>query len=117
MKRISDTKRILSGIRVLDFTDAMSGPFCARYLADCGCDVINIERPEGKVARFLPYFRDGHCAEYIQNHCGKTSIAINLKAEGARDLILKLAKISDIVLENFSPGTMASLGLDYAVFK
>jgi len=117
MKKLNNTTRILSGIRVLDFTDAMSGPFCARYLADCGCDVINIERPEGKVARFLPYFRDGHCAEYIQNHCGKKSVAINLKAEGARDLILKLAKVSDVVLENYRPGVMASFKIDYAAFK
>jgi crotonobetainyl-CoA:carnitine CoA-transferase CaiB-like acyl-CoA transferase len=117
MKKIKHTKRILSGIRVLDFTDALSGPFCARYLADCGCEVINIERPEGKVARYLPYFKDGHCAEYIENHCGKKSIAIDLKAQGARDLILKLAKVSDIILENYRPGVMAGFGLDFNAFK
>jgi crotonobetainyl-CoA:carnitine CoA-transferase CaiB-like acyl-CoA transferase len=109
--------KILSGVRVLDFTDALAGPYCARYLADCGCDVINIERPEGKVARMLPYFQDGHCAEYIQNHCGKKSIAMDLKAKGARDLVLKLAGVSDVVLENFRPGVMAGLGLDYAAFR
>ncbi|MFC1945883.1 CoA transferase [Chloroflexota bacterium] len=76
------TEKILQGIRVLDFTDAMAGPFCARYLADCGCEVINIERPEGKIARYLPYSRDGYCGEYIQNHCGKKSIAVDLKAPG-----------------------------------
>jgi crotonobetainyl-CoA:carnitine CoA-transferase CaiB-like acyl-CoA transferase len=109
--------KILSGLRVLDFTDALAGPFCARYLADCGCEVINVERPDGKVARFLPYFKDGHCAEYIQNHCGKKSIALDLKAEGARDLILELVRVSDIVLENFRPGVMAGLKLDYPALK
>jgi formyl-CoA transferase len=109
--------KILSGLRVLDFTDALAGPFCARYLADCGCEVINVERPEGKIARFLPYFKDGHCAEFIQNHCGKKSVALDLKAAGARDLILKLVKVSDIVLENFRPGVMAGLKLDYTALR
>ncbi len=110
-------EKILSGLRVLDFTDALAGPYCARYLADCGCEVINVERPDGKIARILPYFKDGHCAEFIQNHCGKKSIAMDLKAEGAHDLILKLVKVSDIVLENFRPGVMAGLKLDYPALK
>ncbi len=109
--------KILRGLRVLDFTDALAGPFCARYLADCGCEVINVERPDGKIARFLPYFKDGHCAEFIQNHCGKKSVALDLKAAGARDLILKLVKASDIVLENFRPGVMAGLKLDYTALR
>lgn len=110
-------QKILSGIRVLDFTDAMAGPFCARYLADCGCEVINVERQEGKVARILPYVQDGYSGEYIQNHCGKKSLAVDLKTGGGHELMLKLGKVSDVVLENFRPGAMASLGLDYAAFK
>jgi CoA:oxalate CoA-transferase len=109
--------KVLNGLRVLDFTDALSGPFCTRYLADCGCEVINIERPTGKIARFLPYQKDGYCAEFIENHCGKKIMAMDLKNKDAREIILKLAKISDIVVENFSPGVMASLGLDYAKLK
>jgi CoA:oxalate CoA-transferase len=110
-------KRVLSGIRVLDFTDAMAGPFCARYLADCGCEVINIERPEGKIARYLPYSQDGFCSEYIQNHCGKKSLAMDLKADGARELVLEMAKVSDVVLENYRPGVMKDFGLSYEDFK
>jgi CoA:oxalate CoA-transferase len=117
MDNKDNRKRILSGLRVLDFTDAMAGPFCARYLADCGCEVINIEKPEGKVARSLPYFKDGFCAEYIENHAGKKSLAMDLKAPGARELILKMAKVSDIVVENFRPGVMADFGLAYEDFK
>jgi len=113
----NNSKRVLSGIRVLDFTDAMAGPFCARYLADCGCEVINIERPDGKIARYLPYSEKGYCAEYIQNHCGKKSLAMDLKAPGARDLIMKMAKVSDVVLENFRPGVMKDFGLSYDDFK
>lgn len=120
MNQMSPDKRynkILQGIRVLDFTDALAGPFCTRYLADCGCEVINVERPEGKIARFLPYSQDGYCGEYIQNHCGKKSLAIDLKAPGARDLILKLVKVSDVVVENFRPGVMAQFGFDYKSLK
>ena len=110
-------EKILSGLRVLDFTDALVGPYCTRYLADCGCEIINLERPEGKVARFLPYLHKGLAAEFIMNHCGKKSVAIDLKAEGARELVLKLVKVSDIVVENFRPGVMAGFGLDYDALK
>ena len=117
MKDAEERGKILSGVRVIDFTDALAGPVCTRYLADCGCEVINVERPEGKVARTLPFFKDGHCAEFIQYHCGKKSIAVDLKAKGARDLILKLAKVSDVVVENFRPGVMAKSGLDYGSLR
>jgi crotonobetainyl-CoA:carnitine CoA-transferase CaiB-like acyl-CoA transferase len=49
-------KKILSGIRILDFTDALAGPFCTKYLADCGCEVISVEKPGGKMNRSLPFF-------------------------------------------------------------
>lgn len=114
---MNSNNRILSGVRVLDFTDALVGPYCTRYLADSGCEVINVEKPGGKVARFLPYLHKGLAAEFIINHCGKKSVVIDLKAEGARDLILKLVKVSDVVVENFRPGVMASLGLDYDILK
>ena len=109
--------KLLDGIRVLDFTDALVGPYCTRYLADCGCEVINLEKPEGKVARFLPYLHKGLAAEFIINHCGKKSVAIDLKADGARELVLDLVKTSDVVVENFRPGVMAKLGLDYDTLK
>lgn len=110
-------EKILSGLRVLDFTDALTGPYCTRYLTDCGCEVINLEKPGGKVAWSLPYVHNGYSADYMYNHCGKKSFAIDLKAEGARELVLKMAKSADIVVENFRPGVMASFGLDYKAFK
>jgi crotonobetainyl-CoA:carnitine CoA-transferase CaiB-like acyl-CoA transferase len=109
--------RILSGVRVLDFTDAMAGPYCTTQLANCGCEVINLERPGGKVIRSVPPFHEGYSIDFMYNHCGKKSIAIDLKAVGARDLVLKMAGVSDVVVENFRPGVMASFGLDYAAFQ
>ena len=52
-------EKVLNGVRVLDFTDALSGPYCTRYMADCGAEVLNIEKPAGKMARGIPYFHKG----------------------------------------------------------
>jgi len=109
--------KVLSGVRVLDFTDRLAGPYCTRYLADCGCDVINVEPPAGANCRTMPYTFDGQSTDYMYNHCGKKSLAIDLKKKGAHELIMKLAKSFDVVVENFRPGVMARLGLDYNAFK
>jgi crotonobetainyl-CoA:carnitine CoA-transferase CaiB-like acyl-CoA transferase len=110
-------KKILNGIRVLDFTDALAGPFCTKYLADCGCQVISVEKPGGKMNRSLPFFHKGYGIEYIFTHCGKESIVIDLKNSEARSLVMKLAKVCDVVVENYRPGVMESLGLGYKAFK
>lgn len=109
--------KVLSGVRVLDFTDRLAGPFCTRYLADCGCDVINVEQPGGANARTMPYLFDGQSTDYMYNHCGKKSIVIDLKNDGAHNLVMKLAEVSDVVVENFRPGVMKGFGLDYNAFK
>jgi crotonobetainyl-CoA:carnitine CoA-transferase CaiB-like acyl-CoA transferase len=110
-------EKILSGVRVLDFTDALAGPYCTRYLADCGAEVLNIEKPGGKVARGIPYVHKGVSVDYIYNHCGKKSVGIDMKKKGARELILQLAKTADVVVENFRPGVMAEFSLTYADFE
>lgn len=105
--------KVLSGVRVLDFTDRLAGPYCTRYLADCGCEVLNVEQPGGANCRTMPYLFDGQSTDYMYNHCGKKSIVIDLKNDGGRDLVMKLAKVSDVVVENFRPGVMKRLGVDY----
>ncbi|HEX2964164.1 MAG TPA: CoA transferase, partial [Syntrophorhabdaceae bacterium] len=109
--------KILSGVRVLDFTDALAGPYCTRYMADCGAEVINIEKPGGKMARGIPYFFKGESTDFMYNHCGKKSLGIDMKKKGSRELILKLAKTCHVIVENFRPGVMKEFNLRYEDFK
>lgn len=108
--------KVLSGLRVLDFTDALAGPYCIRQLADCGCEVISIERPGGAQSRSRPYFFKGQSTDYMYPHCGVKSLGIDLKRDGAHDLVMKLANASDVIVENYRPGVMKDLGLDYTAF-
>lgn len=104
----------LSGVRVLDFTSVMAGPFAARMLADLGADVVKIESLEGDQVRARPPLRDGHSAYFGHLNAGKRSLACNLKAPPIRALIHDLILHFDVVVENFRPGVMVRLGLDYA---
>ncbi len=105
---------ILAGVRVLDFTTIVSGPYCTRLLADLGAEVIKVEPPEGDYIRTQPPMRNGHSAYFAHLNCGKKSIAIDLKRPGASDLMRELADRCDVVVENSRPGVMRRLGLDYA---
>ena len=104
----------LQGIRVLDFTAMLAGPHCARLMADLGAEVIKIEGLEGDLIRARPPLRDGNSTYFGALNCGKKSVAIDLKSEAAKAIIYQLAKISDVVVENFRPGVMTRLGFDYA---
>jgi CoA:oxalate CoA-transferase len=104
----------LQGIRVLDFTTMLAGPHCARLMADLGAEVIKIEGPEGDLIRGRPPLRDGNSSYFGALNCGKKSLAIDLKSDAAKPIIYELAKLSDVVVENFRPGVMARLGFDYA---
>src|SRR4051812_22052182 len=103
----------LAGLKVVDFTIVMSGPMCTRMLADAGADVVKIEPPDGDVVRQREPVRGGVSTYYASMNCGKRSIVLDLQTgEGkaiARDLALK----ADVVVENFRPGVMKRLGLDY----
>jgi CoA:oxalate CoA-transferase len=104
----------LQGIRVLDFTAMLAGPHCARLMADLGAEVIKIEGLEGDLIRGRPPLREGHSTYFGALNCGKKSVAIDLKSDAAKRIIYGLAKVSDIVVENFRPDVMARLGFDYA---
>lgn len=103
----------LTGLRVLDFTIMMAGPACTRLLADLGADVIKVEAPEGDHIRTRPPLRSGHSTYFGQLNCGKRSVALDLKKPESLSVVRRLVEESDVVVENFRPGVMARLGLDY----
>ncbi len=96
---------LLDGIRVLDFTTMMAGPYCTRQLADLGAEIIKIEPPGGEQNRRAVPVRDGESAVYSHLNCGTHRIALDL------------ARHCDVVVENARPGVMARLGLDHAAVR
>ena len=107
----------LAGIRVLDFSIMMAGPYCARLFADLGADVIKIEPPEGDDMRLRAPLRDGCSAYFGQLNAGKRSLALDLKQPEAIALIKRLVAEADVVVENFRPGVMQRLGLGAAALR
>ncbi len=116
----------LEGLRVLDLTRILSGPFCTMLMADMGADVIKVEQPvTGDPARgngpFLhPDGRESgeeFSSYFMSINRGKRSIAIDLSKPDGRETLLKLVEVSDVLVENFRPGAMTKLGLDYAALK
>lgn len=107
----------LAGIRVLDFSIMMAGPYCARLLADLGAEVIKIEPPEGDDMRLRAPPRDGCSAYFGQLNAGKRSLALDLKQPEAISLVKRLAAEADVVVENFRPGVMQRLGLGASALR
>jgi formyl-CoA transferase len=109
----------LDGVRVLDFTRVLAGPFCTMMLADMGADVIKVESPQGDDTRQWgpPWFEgeDGvrEAAYYLSVNRNKRGIALNLKHPAAQDIARKLASSSQIVVENLKPGGMTAFGLGF----
>ena len=108
---------VLEGIKVLDFTQVYSGPFCTMLLKDLGADIIKVERPEaGDLIRHdIPHTEGGEGGPFIILNRGKKSITIDLRTEKGRDLCKELVKKVDVLVENYSPGTMEKLGLNSEV--
>ena len=103
----------LEGVRVLDLTNVMAGPYCSMVLGDLGAEVIKLESLEGDSTRnFEPKVNDeSYCFAVLNRN--KKSIAVDLKAPHGRDIVLKLAARSEIVIENFRPGVVKKLGIAY----
>jgi crotonobetainyl-CoA:carnitine CoA-transferase CaiB-like acyl-CoA transferase len=116
-----ETPGALDGIRVLDFTQMMLGPFATQILADLGADVIKVERPQlGEWERGLEFagrLIGTDSAAFVAMNRNKRSVALDLKGKGARDALLRLAATCDVVVENFRPGVMERLGLGYEDFR
>jgi len=105
--------RALSGVRVLDVTQFMAGPFCSVILADLGADVIKIEPPGGESTRKMVGAVGSESPAFNAVNRGKRSVVLNLKLPAGRDAFLRMARSVDIVIENNRPGVMRKLGLDY----
>ena len=103
----------LAGIRVLDFTTTIAGPHCTRLMADLGAEVIKIEAPEGDMMRSRLPLRNGASTSFGQLNTGKKSLVLDLKRPEAVEVVHRLIKTADVVVENFRPGVMARFGLDY----
>src|SRR5882672_7424232 len=107
------TQRALHGLRVLDATQVMAGPFCAMLLADLGADVIKVEPPAGDSTRQMPGASGLDSPSFNAVNRGKRGVSLNLKTAEGREVFRTLARASDIVIENYRPGVMGRLGLGY----
>ena len=110
--------RPLEGITVLDCSWVLSGPYASMVLADLGADVIKVERPPwGDIARTTTPYQNGYSGYFFSINRGKRSMSIDFRQEEGRELFRKLAEKADVVLENFTPGTMERLGVGYGALK
>src|SRR4051812_17726745 len=108
----------LEGIRVLELANYMAGPFCGTLLADLGAEVIKIEHPKGgDLTRQTRPFVQGESAGFLALNRNKKSLTLDLKSARGKQLFLELAKTVDVLIENFRPGTLTDLGIDYAVLS
>lgn len=116
------TNGALAGVKVIDLTHHIAGPYATKLLADHGADVLKIERPGGDPARRLPpFFRDEPHREkslpFLYLNTNKRSITLNLKTDEGRGILMDLLSDADALVENFAPRVMASLGLDYETLQ
>ena len=105
----------LEGVRILDLTQYVSGPYCTQVLADLGATVLKVERPGGgDVYRSQgPVFIGGESVSFLSLNRGKRSVVVNIREQSGRDRVRSLAGEADVLVENYKPGTLARYGLDY----
>src|SRR5580658_4058237 len=109
----NNSAKSFQGLRVLDFSTTIAGPHCTRMLADMGAEVIKIEPAEGETMRTRPPLRNNFSSVFGQLNVGKKSLVLDLKSPQADEVIRRLVTRADILVENFRPGVMRRLKLDY----
>jgi crotonobetainyl-CoA:carnitine CoA-transferase CaiB-like acyl-CoA transferase len=119
---MTDKPRILDGIKVLDLTNVLSGPFASLHLALLGAEVIKIENPkDGDLARKLgivpEYNKRLMGTSFLAQNCNKKSVTLNTKTPEGKEIFKRLVKDADVVIENFRPGVMDRLGLGYQILR
>ncbi len=104
----------LAGIRVVDYSHFLAGPYLSRCLAGLGAEVIKVERPvAGDAGRHHPYFKDGQSGYFLQQNMGKQGLCVNLKDARGLKLLHELVRGADVFVENYRPGALEKLGLGY----
>ena len=104
----------LAGLRVVDYTHFLAGPYLSRCLAGMGAEVIKVERPPlGDAGRHHPYFVDGQSGYFLQQNMGKQGLCVNLKDPRGLRLVHELVRTADVFVENYRPGALKKLGLGY----
>ena len=115
------TAGALSGVRVLDFSQMMLGPWGTQIMADLGADVLKVERPDGgdweRSLASMGQFLDGESPLFLAMNRNKRSLSVDLKDPSGKELVLRLASEADIIVENYRPGVMSRLGLGYNDLK
>lgn len=106
-------QRPLQGLRILDFSRVLTGPHATRMLCDLGAEIIKIEPPDGDLTRFTNPRVNSLSTYFIQQNAGKKNISLDMSKPEAVDIVKKLVMHADILIENFRPGVMKKLGLDY----
>jgi crotonobetainyl-CoA:carnitine CoA-transferase CaiB-like acyl-CoA transferase len=108
----------LAGIRVLDLSRVLAGPYCAMLLADMGAEVLKVEEPDGgDESRTWPPFAAGEASGYLSMNRNKQNLTLNLKTPEAQDILKRLVAHTDVLIENFRTGTMEAFGLGYDVLR
>ena len=111
-------RHILDGYKVLDFTHFIAGPTATRLMAGMGAEIIKVElAPKGDQAREIEFIRDGRSAYFIQQNRGKRSLCLDMRTPEALAIVKGLIPKMDVMVENFAPGVIANMGLDYATVK
>jgi CoA:oxalate CoA-transferase len=113
----STRPRPLAGIKVLDLSRFIAGPYAGRLLADLGADVVKVEPPGGDTTRLFGIVRKGVSGLYLQQNAGKRNVCIDMKAPGGAELVLKLAAKADVVIENYRPGVLDRLGIGWGTLS
>ena len=118
-ERSAEAPLPLSGMRVLDVCQVMAGPFCCMLLGDLGADVIKVEPPEGDQARRAMGFKlkGDDSLGFLNMNRNKRSIILDLKSEAGRNVFFRLAETADVIVENYRPGAMKKLGVDYEAVR
>jgi crotonobetainyl-CoA:carnitine CoA-transferase CaiB-like acyl-CoA transferase len=118
-ERSAEAPLPLKGMRVLDVCQVMAGPFCCMLLGDLGADVIKVEPPEGDQARRAMGFKlkGDDSLGFLNMNRNKRSVVLDLKSEAGRNAFLRLAETADVIVENYRPGAMKKLGVDYEAVR